>query len=92
MTRKLREMGDQVASRCTVAGAKAGKHTAMYSAPSASGVLYRTHSPGCVTTACPARTSSTGLREDFAGSRQPRAPGVDLPERPRHLLQIRLGA
>src|SRR5688500_18993925 len=30
----------------------------MYSAPSASGLLYRIHSPGEVTTACPARTSS----------------------------------
>ena len=33
--------------------------TAMYSAPPASGVLYLTHSPGGVTTACPLRTSTT---------------------------------
>src|SRR5262249_29446291 len=45
------------ASRCTVAGENAGRHTATYSAPSGPGVLYRTHSPGAVTTACPAYTS-----------------------------------
>src|SRR5678816_1679901 len=45
-------------SRCTVSGEKAGKQTATYSAPSASGVLYRIHSPGAVTTAWPARTST----------------------------------
>ena len=39
----------QSGSLWTVSGEKAGRHTAMYSAPS--GVLYRTHSPGAVTTA-----------------------------------------
>lgn len=38
-------------SRLTVSGEKAGRHTAMYSAPSASGVLYRTHSPAIATMA-----------------------------------------
>jgi hypothetical protein len=38
-------IGDQP-SRWTVAGVKAGMQTEMYSAPSAPGVLYRTHSPG----------------------------------------------
>jgi hypothetical protein len=40
-----------VSSRCTVSGENAGVQTAMYSAPPCSGVLYRTHSPGAVTTA-----------------------------------------
>jgi len=44
---------DVYSSRCTVSGAKAGMHTARYSAPSASGVLYCTHSPAWVMT--PAR-------------------------------------
>jgi hypothetical protein len=38
-------IGDQP-SRWTVAGVKAGMQTEMYAAPSAPGVLYRTHSPG----------------------------------------------
>ena len=44
-------------SRCTVSMENAGKHTAMYSAPSAPGVEYCTHSPLCVMTASPAPTS-----------------------------------
>jgi len=43
------------ASRRTVSSENAGTHTAMYSAPS--GVEYRTHSPLCAMTACPAWTS-----------------------------------
>src|SRR5262249_50253939 len=50
------------ASRCTVSGENAGRHTAMYSAPPGSGELYCTHSPRCETTACPARTSRTPPR------------------------------
>src|SRR5262245_666780 len=50
------------ASRCTVSGEKAGRHTATYSAPPGSGVLYCTHSPGLVCTAWPAWTSSTRSR------------------------------
>src|SRR3954467_15387994 len=42
--------------------ANAGRHTAMYSAPSAPGVEYCTHSPLCVMTASPAPTSSTPSR------------------------------
>lgn len=38
-------------SRCTVCGENAGRHTATYSAPSAPGVEYCTHSPAFVTTA-----------------------------------------
>ena len=49
----------QDGSRCTVCGEKAGRHTAMYSAPSGPGVLYRIHSPRWVMTACPASTSIT---------------------------------
>src|SRR6186713_1530275 len=44
-------------SRCTESGVNAGRHTAMYSAPSAPGVLYWIHSPLCVMMACPALTS-----------------------------------
>ena len=40
---------DQSSTRCTVSGAKAGRHTAMYSAPS--GVEYCTVSPPCAMTA-----------------------------------------
>src|SRR5262249_48341333 len=47
-------------SRRTVAGEKAGKHTAMYFAPPGSGVLYRTHSPRLTMMAFPASASSTG--------------------------------
>jgi len=46
------------ASRWTVAGENAGRQMATYSAPPGSGLLYRIHSPGAVTTAWPARTSS----------------------------------
>ena len=44
-------------SRCTVSGENAGRHTAMYSAPSGPGELYWTHSPRRAMTASPARTS-----------------------------------
>src|SRR5580698_4361300 len=46
-------------SRWTVAGSKADRQTAIYSAPSGPGVLYRTHSPRGAITACPAFTSTT---------------------------------
>src|SRR5580658_1613802 len=46
-------------SRWTVAGSKAERHTAIYSAPSGPGVLYRTHSPRGAITACPPFTSTT---------------------------------
>src|SRR5579863_6441788 len=49
-------------SRCTFAGENAGRQTAMYSAPSGSGVPYWTHSPRCVMIACPGRTSSVPSR------------------------------
>ena len=49
-------------SRCTVWGENAGRHTAIYSAPPSSGVLYWTRSPRCAITACPARTDRLGRR------------------------------
>src|SRR3569833_870654 len=50
-------------SRCTVPGEKAGRQTAMYSAPSSSGELYWTHSPEYTMIAWPARTSVTPSRD-----------------------------
>jgi hypothetical protein len=56
---RFTDSNGQDGSRCTVCGEKAGRHTAMYSAPSGPGVLYRIHSPRWVMTACPASTSIT---------------------------------
>ena len=49
LSRTVRARRDQSSSRWTVSGEKAGRHTAMYSAPS--GVEYCTHSPACAMTA-----------------------------------------